>query len=305
MIWTWEDNKERASRSGIAKVTGGCVGALFKNETTHDLKSGEQRRREMDTTTIMHEGKQRFANTPSAAQVAAPASLTKNDFLPAALLALTFVTGVIDAVSFLGLGRVLTAPMTGNVLFLAFAVTGAPGFSIARTLTSMLAFLVGAGLGGRFGVWMAAATRRRWLLTVSVSEAVLLFAAVLASIGFDIETATPLSHLYAVIVLTAVAMGLQTATVRRLAIPDLTTTVLTLTLTGVAADSSLAGGNNPQLGRRVASVLLMFAGAAIGALLLRLGLALPLFVSGVCVLAAAIAYAAVPTSQPHRPSSNP
>jgi uncharacterized membrane protein YoaK (UPF0700 family) len=252
----------------------------------------------MDTTTIMHEGEQRFANTPSAAQVAAPASLTKNDFLPAALLALTFVTGVIDAVSFLGLGRVLTAPMTGNVLFLAFAVTGAPGFSIARTLTSMLAFLVGAGLGGRLGVWMAAATRRRWLLTVSVSEAVLLFAAALASIGFDIETATPLSHLYAVIVLTAVAMGLQTATVRRLAIPDLTTTVLTLTLTGVAADSSLAGGNNPQLGRRVASVLLMFAGAAIGALLLRLGLALPLFVSGVCVLATAIAYAAAPTSTP-------
>jgi uncharacterized membrane protein YoaK (UPF0700 family) len=241
---------------------------------------------------------QSVVNTPSAAQVAAPASLIKNDLLPAALMALTFVTGIIDAVSFLGLGRVLTAPMTGNVLFLAFAVAGAPGFSIARTLTSMIAFLVGASLGGRLGVWMATATRRRWLLTVSVSEAVLLFAAAVASIEFDMGRATPLSHLYAVIVLTAVAMGLQTATVRRLAVPDLTTTVLTMTLTGVAADSSLAGGNNPQLGRRVASVLLMFAGAAIGALLVRLGLSLPLFISGACVLAAAIAYTVVPTSTP-------
>ena len=235
-------------------------------------------------------------NMHSAEQFAAPASLIKHDLLPAALLALTFVTGIIDAVSFLGLGRVLTAPMTGNVLFLAFAVAGAPGFSIARTLTSMLAFLVGASIGGRLGVWMAATTRRRWLLTVSVSEAVLLLAAALVSIGLDVGTATPPSHLYAVIVLTAVAMGLQTATVRRLAVPDLTTTVLTLTLTGLAADSSLAGGKNPQLGRRVASILLMFAGAAIGVLLLRLGLFLPLFLSGACVLVAAIAYAAVPNS---------
>jgi uncharacterized membrane protein YoaK (UPF0700 family) len=249
----------------------------------------------MDTTTTSHEADQGVANTLGAAQITASASMFKDDPLTAALLALTFVTGVIDAVSFLGLGRVLTAPMTGNVLFLAFAVAGAPGFSIARTLTSMLAFLVGASLGGRLGVWMAAATRRRWLLTVSVSETVLLLAAALASIGFDMGTATPQSHLYAVIVLTAVAMGLQTATVRRLAIPDLTTTVLTLTLTGLAADSSLSGGDNPRMGRRIASVLLMFAGAAVGTLLLRQGLALPLILSGVCVLVASAAYAALAT----------
>jgi len=74
-----------------------------------------------------------------------------------------------------------------------------------------------------------------------------------------------------VIVLTALAMGLRNATVRRLAIPDLTTTVLTLTLTAVAADSSVAGGVDPRIGRRVASIALMFAGAAVGTLLLRWG----------------------------------
>src|SRR5262249_16699129 len=88
------------------------------------------------------------------------------------------------------------------------------------------------------------------------------------------------SRLYAVIALTAAAMGLRNATMRRLAIPDLTPTMMTLTLTGLAADSSLAGGANPGIGRRVTSVLLLIAGAAIGALLLRMGTALPLGLDG-------------------------
>ena len=103
-------------------------------------------------------------------------------------------------------------------------------------------------------------------------EGALIFAAALASLGFDIGSPTPVNRLYAVIVLTAVAMGLRNATVgRRLAVPDLTTTVLTLTLTGLAADSSLVGGNNPRPLRRIFSVVAIFAGAAIGAILLRYG----------------------------------
>ena len=222
----------------------------------------------------------------------------ENDRLPVVLLALTGVTGLVDAVSFLGLGHIFTANMTGNVVLLAFAVAGAPGLSIARSFTSLVAFLVGAALGGRLGIAMAAASRRRWLLTFAVSEAGLLFAAAFVAIGLDIGSGTPPSRLYAVIVLTAVAMGVRNATVRRLAIPDLTTTVLTLTLTAVAADSSLAGGNNPRVGRRVASVALMFAGAAIGTVLLRFGIALPLVLSGGCVLAAMATYAAVPAPTP-------
>jgi uncharacterized membrane protein YoaK (UPF0700 family) len=211
---------------------------------------------------------------------------SKNDRrLVFALMALTFVTGLIDAVSFLGLGHVFTANMTGNVVFLGFAVAGAPGLSIPRSSASLFAFLLGATLGGRIGVATATTNRRRWLLTVAVCEAVLLFVAGLAAIGFDIGSGAPASRLYAVIILTALAMGLRNATVRRLAIPDMTTTVLTLTLTGLAADSSPAGGNNPRFGRRLLSVLMMFSGAAIGALLLRQGLAVPLVVSTLCVLA--------------------
>ena len=230
----------------------------------------------------------------------------QNDPLSFALLTLTGVTGLVDAVSFLGLGHVFTANMTGNVVLLAFAVAGTPGLSMARSSTSLVAFLIGAALGGRLAVTMAAAGRRRWLLTVAVSEALLLVSAAIASIGFDIASATPPSRLYAVIVLTALAMGLRNATVRRLAVPDLTTTVvLTQTLTGVAADSSVAGGDNPRLGRRIASVALMFAGAAVGALLVRRGLALPLIVGVVGVLVATVAYADVPTPPPAPASESP
>ncbi len=142
--------------------------------------------------------------------------------------------------------HVFTANMTGNVVFLAFAVAGAPEVSVARSLTSLGAFLIGAAVGGRLGLSMTAASRRRWLLTVAMSESGLLFAAALVSIGVDVGSVPP-GRLYAVIVLTALAMGLRNATVRQLAVPDLTTTVLTLTLTAPASESSLAGGTNPRI----------------------------------------------------------
>ena len=215
-----------------------------------------------------------------------------------ALMALTVVTGLVDAISFLGLGRVFTANMTGNIVLLGFAIAGEPGLSISRSLTSLFAFLFGATLGGGLAVAMAATSRRRWLVTAAVAEAGLLFAAALSSIWLDIGSATTSSGVYAVIVPAAVAMGLRNATVRKLAVADMTTTVLTLTLTGLAADSSLAGGNNPRIGRRAMSVLLMFAGAAIGALLWRFSLPLTLVLSGLLGLVAAAIFATLPTGTP-------
>jgi len=80
-------------------------------------------------------------------------------------------------------------------------------------------------------------------------------------------------------------MGIRNATVRRLGTVDLTTTVLTLTLTGLAADSSLAGGSNPRATRRVGSAVAMFAGVLVGAtLVLHAGLVWPLAIA--CAIAA-------------------
>src|SRR3989441_10294697 len=81
--------------------------------------------------------------------------------LPGALLVLTAATGLIDAVSYLALGHVFTANMTGNVVFLGFAAAGAAGLSVTRSGTAVAAFLLGAVIGGR----MAARTggdRRGW-----------------------------------------------------------------------------------------------------------------------------------------------
>jgi uncharacterized membrane protein YoaK (UPF0700 family) len=94
---------------------------------------------------------------------------------------------------------------------------------------------------------------------------------------------------YGLIVLTAVAMGFRNAVVRKLAVPDMTTTVLTLTVTGLASDSSLAGGTNPRWKRRLASIVTMFAGAATGAMLLRYGVVAPLAASSFVAVLASIA----------------
>lgn len=213
-------------------------------------------------------------------------------------MVLTVTTGLVDAISVLGLGRVFTANMTGNVVFMGFAVAGAPGFSIPRCAAALGGFLIGAASAGRLGVTMSGAPRRRWLLTVAAIEAALFFAAALVARGYDMYTLTPETDLYALILLTAAAMGIRNATVRRLAVPDLTTTVLTLTLTGLAADSSLAGGSNPRLWRRLASVVLIFLGSAVGALLVyKVGLALPLVLTGACVFLVTAAYAAHPSSK--------
>src|SRR5262245_22098942 len=222
----------------------------------------------------------------------------RSDPLPWVLVVLTVTTGLVDAVSVLGLGRVFTANMTGNVVFLGFAAVGVPGFSVARAVMALAGFVVGAMLGGRLGVAMAGMARRRWLLTVAVVEAGCFFVAAWVASGYDLVTLIPMPTLYALILLTAVAMGLRNATVRRLAVPDLSTTVLTLTLTGIAADSTLAGGRNPRLGRRLGAVLAIFAGSAVGAVLVSLGgLAPPLVVTGACILLVTVAYAAHPASK--------
>jgi len=195
-----------------------------------------------------------------------------------ALLGLSAVTGIVDAASYLGLGNVFTANMTGNVVFLAFALAGAPGLSLSRCAIALVAFLTGALLGGRFAAAMSSGPRYRGAVTGFVAEAALLLTAAAVAIGYPASHADHPAQLYTVIGVTALAMGIRNATVRSLAVPDMTTTVLTLTLTGLAADSTLAGGSNPRWPRRVAAVVAMAGGAAGGVLLLRHSLALPLAV---------------------------
>ena len=211
----------------------------------------------------------------------------KEPILPPLLHLFTAVTGLVDAVSYIGLGHIFTANMTGNIVLLGFAFAGVPGLSASRSLTALAAFLIGALIGGRLATTLAPLSSNRWRMTAFVCEAVLLLGSTVVSI---VSVPGDLTCLYAVIVLTALAMGLRNATVRKIALPDLTTTVLTLTTTGLAADSSFAGGSNPRWQRRAISILLMFAGAFFGALLLRHSLALPLGAATVLTICGTIAF---------------
>src|ERR1700722_17141691 len=185
-------------------------------------------------------------------------SPTTEKVVPYALLGMTAVTGLVDAVSFLSLGRVFTANMTGNVVILAFATARVPGLSIAYSLTALLSFLVGAIFGGRIMARAGADSPIRFAAQAFLLENSFLFAASLCATGYRRSLLEPSFQLFALIALTALAMGTRNAAVRKLAIPDLTTTVLTLTITGIGADSSIANGNNPRLARRVESVVAMF-----------------------------------------------
>jgi uncharacterized membrane protein YoaK (UPF0700 family) len=185
--------------------------------------------------------------------------------LPPLLLTLTVVTGLVDATSYLKLGHVFVANMTGNVVFLGFGIAGAGGISIWASLTALGSFLVGGIAGGRVGArW---SNNRARLLTAATNAELLLVAVALIVAALSAHHIGTASR-YVVIVLLAIAMGVQNAAARRLAVPDLTTTVLTMTLTGLAADAALAGGPGSKLGRRALSVAAMLLGALIGGLLL-------------------------------------
>jgi uncharacterized membrane protein YoaK (UPF0700 family) len=220
------------------------------------------------------------------------------------LLLLTVLTGVVDAVSILALGRVFVANMTGNVVFAAFAVVGAPGFSLSASLFALAGFLAGAYLGGAL---VARHTSDRGLLLRAGVLAELGLAAVALAVtassgdpGAGHGTlamaggafSAPVTDATAAVL--AVALGVQNAVARKLAVPDLTTTVLTMTLTGVGADLRALFGDGARvngaaratgraaLGRRLLAVTAMVAGAAAGA-------SLALRVSPVSALALAAA----------------
>jgi uncharacterized membrane protein YoaK (UPF0700 family) len=199
-------------------------------------------------------------------------------------MVLTALSGVVDAVCYLGLGRVFTANMTGNVVVLGFAAAGAPGFSVTASLTSLGVFLIGAVCGGRLSKRIS--RRSRMLVTAISAEAIFVAgAAVVALVASTVATGW---GRFTTIAILAFAMGIRNAVIRRVGVPDMTTTVLTQTLTGLAADSSLAGGDNLRAGRRSSAVVMMLIGAIAGAALyLHRGAGLPLLIAaGVAALTA-------------------
>jgi uncharacterized membrane protein YoaK (UPF0700 family) len=182
------------------------------------------------------------------------------------MLALTFATGINDAVGYLGLDRVFTGNMTGNVVILGMALLGADELSVVGPLVALAGFLAGAAAGGR----MLKGAAGGWTHRVTVLFSVTALAELVAGVGLG--AGLPADHRSVQLTVTAAvaaAMGLQAATARFLAVKDVTTVVVTSTLTGLASDSVLGSHAGGGGARRLAAVALIIAGAAAGAALLR------------------------------------
>nr|WP_308288009.1 YoaK family protein [Streptomyces corallincola] len=197
--------------------------------------------------------------------------------LPPMMLAMTVSTGLVDSFSFLVLGHVFVANMTGNVVFSSFALAGAPGFTPGASLAALAAFVTGAFVGGviahRSGAQRGVILRRALFL-----ETILVFAAYLVAANTD--PAHQDAAKYALIAVLGIALGGQNATARTVAVPDLTTTVLTLTITGIVSDSRAAGGHDPRLPRRLLATAALFIGGLAGAFSILNGIpSLPLLLA--------------------------
>jgi uncharacterized membrane protein YoaK (UPF0700 family) len=177
---------------------------------------------------------------------------------------MTLVSGLVDAFSFLVLGHVFVANMTGNVIFLGFALAGERGFSITASLLALTAFWIGATINGR--VNRSVTHRGRRLVRGLLAEVVL---ATLGLILFSLSH-HPLGAGAAdsLVVLLAAAMGVQNATAAALGVRGLTTTVVTRTITEAASHSVLAGGAGATSGRSVVAVATLFIGALCGVALI-------------------------------------
>jgi uncharacterized membrane protein YoaK (UPF0700 family) len=155
------------------------------------------------------------------------------------LLALTWAAGNVDAIGYLGLGRVFTANMTGNTVLLGLHLGQEQGGAALRSLLALLGFGVGLVMGALIverlrgaGPWPPAVT---WALALE--------AAMLAAFAAGTYLTASLREVVAtqaLIAVSAIAMGIQSAAVRRLNVPGIATTYVTGTLT-TAVTSLIAG----------------------------------------------------------------
>lgn len=215
------------------------------------------------------------------------------------MLALTFSTGMVDAIGYLGLDRVFSGNMTGNVVILGMALTGAGGLPVVGPVIALVSFMAGAAIGGRLLRRVGAGWAGRSTVVYGVVAGLLVVICVLL-------LTVPGSVKPVMLVVTALlslAMGAQAGAARHLGVKDVTTVVVTSTLTGLAADSVLgARKDGHPWRRRAAAIILIGAGAAAGALALQVGLALGVGIAaGITAIVALLGHLARP--KPSAPST--
>nr|WP_221378910.1 YoaK family protein [Actinoplanes polyasparticus] len=200
---------------------------------------------------------------------------------PALMLALTFATGIVDAVGYLHLDKVFAGNMTGNVVILGMAASGRTDLPVLGPLLALAFFLVGAATGGR--VLRAALPNWNRRCTGLLGGVGLVLAA--TALGLALIGVGTLAARAAMASALALAMGMQAATARHLAVRDVSTVVVTSTLTSLAADSRLGAARGQPALRRASAVVLIAVGAITGAALCQMYESVAVAVAALVVLA--------------------
>ncbi|NUH64056.1 DUF1275 domain-containing protein [Sulfitobacter sp. S0837] len=209
------------------------------------------------------------------------------------MYALTFTSGIIDAVTILGLGDIFASLMTGNVVYIGMGLGGYDEVSPLRSVFAIAAFVLGSILAGRLATQFINRAVGSWLLVVCTIEVLFILGAAGAALQIGPDgPPDPLSmQVLIAIGMASVAMGLRNSTILRLSIPDLKVTVLTLSISGFGADIGSGKSDQQKQLRRLFSIALIGAGATCGAMLFyRYGVAVPLCLIATIVATATFAF---------------
>ncbi|BBY28498.1 YoaK family protein [Mycolicibacterium sediminis] len=201
------------------------------------------------------------------------------------MMALTAVTGALDAVGYLGLDRVFTGNMTGNVVILGMGIAAEEGLPVAGPLIALIGYVLGAAIvggviRGRTRAWTPVVT-----VTVCVNSVVL--AAVATALLLVPVPGQSLGGIAAAATI-ALVMGSQASIARFLAVTDMTTVVVTSTITSYASETLFKGGLVWFTHRRLWAVVAIFGGALAGGLMMKLHICVPVYVAAAVTLACGV-----------------
>ncbi|TWD47066.1 uncharacterized membrane protein YoaK (UPF0700 family) [Arthrobacter sp. AG367] len=197
------------------------------------------------------------------------------------LIGLTFGTGIVDALGYLALNHVFIGNMTGNIVILGMALVGADKLPVLGPLLAMLCFSLGASFAGI----ALRAKPSTWPGTATVI--LLLAGSLVVSMGalsLVVQDRPDTSAQLVMSSLSAVAMGMQAYVARKLAVRDVTTVVVTSTLTAFAGELFVRPTKKSLMNRRAAAILAMLLGAAVGAGMVHLSTGFALLCAGLIIV---------------------
>ena len=211
----------------------------------------------------------------------------------ALLVCLTFASGTVDAIAFLGLAKVFSAFMTGNLVFLGLAAAGADDPDLLRVVSALAAFAVGVFVAVR--IVKPSSGSGIWPRRVSVALGLAALAQAVFLVGWLVTSGRPSAAAGDLLIaFSAASMGMQSGAIMSLDVKGVFTTAATATVIMLSSDA--AGWRQAaEDRRRYAAVLAgLVAGAAAGAVLLLYARVyapiLPLLTTAAVVAAASLVF---------------